>query len=75
MTIRKLLTNLPLYVVCLGFGGIDAAADTAADAARALIAGEPVELARVLTWRDCAALDCVCLPHDSAPVAPACAND
>ena len=75
MTIRKLLTNLPLYVVCLGFGGIDGAADSAAAAARSLVAGERLDLAWVRAWRDCAAFDCACLPHDSAPVAPACAND
>ena len=75
MTLRKLMTNLPLYALCLGLGGVDAAADAASAAARALVAGERIDLARVRAWTECAASDCVCLPHDSAPVAPTCAND
>ena len=75
MTLRKLLTNLPLYALCLGLGGADSAAHAASTFARAVVAGERLELAWTRAWSGCAALDCVCLPHDSAPVAPACAND
>lgn len=75
MTLRKLLTNLPLYALCLGLDGADTAARAADAFARAVVAGDPIELAWTQAWSGCAALDCVCLPHDSAPVAPACAND
>ena len=75
MTIRKLLTNLPLYAVCLGLGGVDAAAVATTETVRALVSGERIDLALVQAWKGRAAFDCLCLPHDSAPVAPACAND
>lgn len=75
MTIRKLLTNLPLYAVCLGFGGFDAAATATTDTVRALVSGERIDLALVQAWKDCAVFDCLRFPHDSAPVAPACTND
>lgn len=80
MTLRKLLTNFGLYALCVATGAehADLAADAAGAAtsvARSLVVGERIDFGAFRTWKDRLDIDCVCFPHDSPPVAPACAND
>ena len=80
MTLRRLLSNFGLYAFCLATSAdlsdiaVEAAA-TATSVAHALAVGERVDLDALRRWNEPVDIDCLCFPHDSAPVAPACAND
>jgi hypothetical protein len=75
MTLLKFLMNSGLYVVCLAFGGVDAAVDDADRLARALMGGDRITAEWVRAWKDRVPTDCACVSHRRTPVATTGAND
>jgi len=81
MTIRKLLANLALQVLCIAAGGadvgvaLDAVVDIASTVADVLVGARRIDLDWLRAWTANVPFDCQGLSHDGTPVAPACTND